>query len=107
MFGYKNKEKLNDVDARTEYAPIVFINKPAENYSQDVVGFKSQVEMIHQAIDNGANMIGVIADYGTGKSTISEILVSDVLNNEHQYSTIRINMWDSISKKMMITIFQN
>lgn len=99
MFGYKNKEKLNDVDARTEYAPIVFINKPAENYSQDVVGFKSQVEMIHQAIDNGANMIGVIADYGTGKSTISEILVSDVLNNEHQYSTIRINMWDSISKK--------
>ena len=44
-------------------------------------------------------MIGVIADYGTGKSTISDILISDVLNNERNYSTIRINMWDSISKK--------
>lgn len=33
-----------------EYDPIVFINKPTENYSQDVVGFKSQVETIHQAI---------------------------------------------------------
>lgn len=99
MFGYKNKEKVNKIDGQTEYAPIVFINKPAENYSQDVVGFKSQVETIHQAIKNGANMIGVIADYGTGKSTISDILISDVLSNERKYSTIRVNMWDSISKK--------
>lgn len=99
MFGYRNKEKTNKVSEQTEYAPIVFINKPAKNYSQDVVGFKSQVETIHQAINNGATMIGIIADYGTGKSTISDILISDVLNNEHKYSTIRINMWDSISKK--------
>lgn len=99
MFFYKNKEKIKQKNEQTEYAPIVFINKPAENYSQDVVGFKSQVETIHQAIKNGANMIGVIADYGTGKSTISDILISDVLNNERNYSTIRINMWDSISKK--------
>lgn len=66
MFFYKNKEKIKQKNEQTEYAPIVFINKPAENYSQDVVGFKSQVETIHQAIKNGANMIGVIADYGTG-----------------------------------------
>lgn len=99
MLSYRNKDKENKVNEQPEYAPIVFVNKPAENYSQDVVGFKSQIEMIHQAIENGANMIGVIADYGTGKSTISEILISDVLNNEHRYSTIRINMWDSISKQ--------
>lgn len=94
----KNNKILNDIE-RAEYEPIVFINKPATSYLEDVVGFKSQVETIHKAIDNGANMIGVIADYGTGKSTISDILISDVLNNEHKYSTIRINMWDSISKK--------
>lgn len=99
MFGYRDKKKVNKTDEQKEYTPIVFINKPAENYLQDVVGFKSQVETIHQAIKNGANMIGVIADYGTGKSTISDILISDVLNNKHKYSIIRINMWDSISKK--------
>ena len=99
MFGYRDKKKVNKTDEQKEYTPIVFINKPAENYLQDVVGFKTQVETIHQAIKNGANMIGVIADYGTGKSTISDILISDVLNNKHKYSIIRINMWDSISKK--------
>ena len=60
----KNNKILNDIE-RAEYEPIVFINKPATSYLEDVVGFKSQVETIHKAIDNGANMIGVIADYGT------------------------------------------
>lgn len=93
------KKRINNDNSIKEYEPIVFINKPATSYSQDVVGFKSQIETIHQAIENGANMIGVAADYGTGKSTISDILISDVLSNERKYSSIRINMWDSISDK--------
>ena len=84
-------------DNKLKYEPIVFVNKPASNYEQDVVGFKPQVETIKQAIQTGASMIGVIADYGTGKSTISDILVSEVFNNRHLYNPIRINMWDSIS----------
>lgn len=80
-----------------KYEPIVFVNRPAANYEQDVVGFKSQVETIKQAIKTGATMIGIIADFGTGKSTISDILVSEVFNNRHLYNPIRINMWDSIS----------
>lgn len=96
---FKKDDNRVDDNITKEYDPIVFINKPANSYSQDVVGFKSQIETIYQSIENGANMIGVIADYGTGKSTISDILISEVLNNEHQYSVIRINMWDSISNK--------
>lgn len=82
---------------KLKYEPIVFVNKPATNYEQDVVGFKPQVETIKQAIQTGASMIGVIADYGTGKSTISDILVSEVFNDKNLYNPIRINMWDSIS----------
>lgn len=82
---------------KLKYEPIVFVNKPATNYEQDVVGFKPQVETIKQAIQTGASMIGVIADYGTGKSTISDILVSEVFDNRNLYNPIRINMWDSIS----------
>lgn len=80
-----------------KYEPIVFVNKPATNYEQDVVGFRPQVETINQAIKTGATMIGVIADYGTGKSTISDILISENFNDRRLYSPIRINMWDSIS----------
>lgn len=92
------KDGIFQMNEKPKYEPIIFINKPAASYSEDVVGFSSQVETVHNAIEHGANMIGVIADYGTGKSTISDILISDVLNKEHNYSVIRINMWDSVSK---------
>ena len=46
--------KENNKDLK--YEPIVFVNKPAANYEQDVVGFKSQVETIRQAIKTGATM---------------------------------------------------
>ena len=94
---FKGNKRTKDAKEVEEFEPIVFINKPANSYSQDVIGFKTQIETIYKAIENDANMIGIIADYGTGKSTISDILISDVINNEHKYNAIRINMWDSIS----------
>ena len=49
--------------------PIVFVNNPIKLAEDDVIGFLDQVEMISCAIDDGeASMIGVIADYGTGKA---------------------------------------
>lgn len=88
---------MSSNNIKKTFDPIVFLNKPATNYEQDVVGFQSQIKTIKKAIDDGANMIGLIADYGTGKSTVSEILASEVLSNRKLYSVIRINMWDSIS----------
>lgn len=58
---FKKDDNRVDDNITKEYDPIVFINKPANSYSQDVVGFKSQIETIYQSIENGANMIGVIA----------------------------------------------
>ena len=33
-------ENTNDNTKKLKYEPIVFVNKPAANYEQDVVGFK-------------------------------------------------------------------
>lgn len=48
----------------TEYAPIVFMNMPISDDKDDVIGINSTVATVKYAADNGATMVGVIADYG-------------------------------------------
>lgn len=85
-------------DTKDKYNPIVFVNRPISNYDSDIVGFESQIDTIKAAINNGANMIGIVADYGAGKSSVADILSSDLLG-ESFYNIIKINMWDSISSQ--------
>ena len=78
--------------------PIVFVNNPIKSAEDDVIGFLDQVEMISCAIDDGeASMIGVIADYGTGKSSITEMLKDKYVKAGYP-EPIKINMWDSLSE---------
>ena len=78
--------------------PIVFVNNPIKSAEDDVIGFLDQVEMISCAIDDDeASMIGVIADYGTGKSSITEMLKDKYVKAGYP-EPIKINMWDSLSE---------
>ena len=43
-------------------------------------------------------MIGIIADYGTGKSSMTEMLKEKYIS-EGNPKPIKINMWDSLTKK--------
>ena len=52
----------------------IFVNNPINDDKQDVLGIKTYVNRINQAIDDGANIIGVIGDYGTGKSSLIELI---------------------------------
>lgn len=77
-----------------EYEPIVFMNSPISDESNDVIGINSAVQSIKKATNEGATMVGVIADYGSGKSSLTEILSSD---KETYGKSIYINMWDSLT----------
>lgn len=79
-----------------KYQPIVFVNNPITNAKDDVIGFDAQVETLQCAINDGANMIGIIADYGSGKSSMAEML-SLSEQNKGNPSPIKINMWDCLS----------
>lgn len=79
-----------------KYQPIVFVNNPITDSTEDVIGFDSQVETIQCAIDNGANMIGIIADYGSGKSSMAEMLSLSEQDKGNPLP-IKINMWDCLS----------
>ena len=79
-----------------KYQPIVFVNNPITNAEGDVIGFETQVDTLQCAIDNGANMIGIIADYGSGKSSMAEML-SLSEQKKGNPPPIKINMWDCLS----------
>ena len=77
-------------------SPIVFVNNPIYDVKDDVIGFSSQVETIKNSIENGATMIGVIADYGTGKSSMTEMVKNEYVDLGYPHP-IKVNMWDSLS----------
>lgn len=70
---------------------IVFTNIPINDEEKDLLGISNQVTRIEKAIDDGANIIGIIGDYGTGKSSLIKMLKSKF------FRTININMWNSIN----------
>ena len=81
-----------------KYDPIVFVNNPVTESNYDVIGFDSQVKTIERAIADGATMIGLVADYGTGKSSMTELLC-DAFVKQGNPKPIKINMWDSLSQE--------
>lgn len=59
--------------------------------NEDWIGFDSYVLSLIDAINNGAKFIGLIGDYGSGKSTlISKLRKTD----EKLYNVININLWN-------------
>ena len=79
----------------------IFVNNPINDDKQDVLGIKTYVNRINQAIDDGANIIGVIGDYGTGKSSLIELI-----KRKHKNS-ININMWGNEKQEKNETIIHS
>lgn len=93
----KKENKMVNFSKSNEVEPIVFVNNPITNLKDDVVGFETQVKTIEKAIEDNATMIGIIADYGTGKSSVTDILSETIVNKPYKYpNPIKINMWDCL-----------
>ena len=83
-------------NSNRNYTPIVFVNSPISNLKEDAIGFKEQLNILEKSIKNGAKMIGLIAGYGTGKSSLTELLCKEYVSQGNPLP-IRINLWDSFS----------
>ncbi|MDD4593202.1 MAG: hypothetical protein PHG06_22700, partial [Parabacteroides sp.] len=89
---------MKEKSKNKQYAPIVFMNTPISDDKEDIIGINSAITAIKHAASIGAKRIGVIADYGTGKSSLTEILGRD----KKQFNkTSTINMWDTLSKEAL------
>lgn len=95
---FHKKTTISNKD-NENFKPIVFVNNPVKSQKDDIVGFDSQVETLACAIESGANMIGVIADYGSGKSSLTDILSESLKKRKKITKPIKINLWDCLQKK--------
>ena len=98
MLAEGNTSDSRELEEKKQYSPIVFVNNPVKDPAHDVIGFDAQVATLQNAIDDGATMIGVIADYGTGKSSMTELLC-DRFKKKRNPKPIKINMWDSLTQE--------
>ena len=91
------KMKILAKREKAKLQPLVFVNKPIEDSAHDIVGFSTQIDTICEAIKDGSTMIGVVANYGTGKSSLTELLSSSVTKKPFCFpNPIKINMWDCL-----------
>ena len=60
----------------------------------DLIGFESYIDDLNSAISSGAKFIGLISDFGTGKSSLLKMLDG---KKDGNYNIITINLWDVIS----------
>lgn len=92
--------KIHKKQTSDSVRPLVFVNRPINNPKNDIVGFLPQVNTICEAITNGSTMIGVVADYGAGKSSMTALLSQTVKEKPYKYPTpIKINMWDCLQSQ--------
>lgn len=89
---YSGKESSLDSKLKEHVEPIVFLNTPITSEDRDAIGITSAVEMVNKAIDNGARIIGVVANYGAGKSSLTELLKKQ----DTFRKPISVNLWGTL-----------
>lgn len=77
--------------------PIIFQNKPIEEENKDLFDFSYQKRVLNTAIKSNARIIGIVGDYGTGKSSITKLLEKDRRSNKDKI--ININLWGQFSNQ--------
>lgn len=81
----KEKTEQNSQD-------LIFLNMPIGKSEEDVVGFDTHVAKIDAAINNDAQMIALTSPFGTGKTSIVELL-QEKFKKEPDKQIVKIPMW--------------
>lgn len=90
---------------KKEVKDKVILNKPIENEENDWIGVSVYVDKIKSAIEQGANMIAITSDFGSGKSSlisllekrIEKIKYKKILCLRKKYKIYKINMWNVLN----------
>ena len=75
---------------------LYFQDIPVEEYSDDFIGFNEEINMIKEGVESNSKIIGLVSDYGSGKSSIINLLDKELSKND--YDLIRVNLWDPDGK---------
>lgn len=97
----KQKIKLPLISLHRE---IPYINKPITDVDADEIGMDVYVNYLESAIEQGASMISVVSQFGTGKSSLIELLKKKYNGFEKKGKAhvkrlyCQVNLWSHLGK---------
>lgn len=74
---------------------IIHLNKPITSETQDVIDVSTYVGKLNAAIDQDAQMIGIISPFGAGKSSVVHLLQNKRTKKD---KFIKVSMWSQCGK---------
>lgn len=75
---------------------LIFLNDSVDNKTDDVIGFDSYVNKLSDAIEADAQMIAVTSPFGSGKTSIIDLLIKkrETIKNER---ILKVPMWSQLN----------
>lgn len=75
---------------------IYYQDEPVGKFKNDKIGFQEEVRMLEEGLNGSSKVIGLIADYGSGKSSVINLLENKTktLFWNFKYKFVRINLFD-------------
>ena len=88
---------------------VAYFNKPIRENSVDEIGVNTYVEHLESAIENDADIISIVSGFGTGKSSLIELLKEryngwedkNKDKNKKRYKRVycQINLWSQLKER--------
>ena len=74
--------------------PLIFLHSPIDEKTQDIIGVDTYVDKLNSAIDAGAQMLAITSKFGSGKSSIIELLAKRRKGGSYKREQIiKLSMW--------------
>ena len=70
----KIRDQVKGIIGDFQRKRVLYMNKPIFEENADEIGMNVYVDYLESAIENGSDMISVISRFGTGKSSLIELL---------------------------------
>lgn len=75
---------------------IIFLNNSINQKSEDAIGYDAYVDKLNIAINSGAKMIAITSPFGSGKTTIIDLLAEKRSVNKNE-KILKIPMWSQLN----------
>lgn len=75
---------------------MIFLSNSIDDVEKDIIGFDTYVEKLNSAIDEGAQMIAITSPFGSGKTSIVELLKKKRKEKENE-KFLHIQMWSELN----------
>ena len=94
----KLKKKIKKVKNDKAGSKKVLLNMPIESVENDWIGIESYVDRLNNAIESGAQVVGITSNFGTGKSSLLSLYETKYISSKWicKKKLYNINLWDCI-----------